>query len=187
MYIIEGVRRSGKTHTLEIIDKFFIGYHFYKDLGMRLIKDSPIDTDDFSIGRDYALAQFILKIDSSSFENLLIIDRQYFSSYVYGQFYRHKYDKQFWKDHILKVEKIYGDFINNIKVIFIELTEEDFKFMAEMGRQKDWLEDSDINSYKAQYELYLEALEISKARIFKMKAFQGEGYINYFFNKVRED
>jgi thymidylate kinase len=180
MIILEGIRRSGKSFTLEVLEKAYGGvFTFFKDEGMRLIRGSTIDIDDYAIGRDCAYAQLCSK---TSFFERIVFDRQYISSYVYGQFYRNRYDKDFWVDHIKKVENIYGE--NKPKIIFLDLKKEDFERISEMNRSKDDLESSDISGYLKQYELYKDALSISKSSIFVMDSFKSKEYIEEFFRGV---
>lgn len=183
MIILEGIRRSGKSFTTKFIEDYFPFYVVYKDDGVRLIKDSPIDIDDYVIGRDLAYAQFIKTMPEKAI-NRLFLDRQYLTSYVYGQFYRDKYDKEFWAKHIQKVEAQYGDdFIEKfMSILFIEMNEDDLVKAANLDRDKDDLEDNDIQSYIKQYELYQEVLSITKVPVYRMKAFQDSAYLTKFFS-----
>jgi thymidylate kinase len=185
MIIIEGIRRSGKSFIINALQKHYPDLIYHKDLGIRMIKDTPIDVDDYVIGRDLAFAQFLPKIETSNID-CLILDRQYWSAYVYGQFYRNKYDKAFWRDHIEKVEQTYG--INwtrkNLNVVLLSPEPEDYKRLASMGREKDHLEDSDINSYLQQQSLYLEILEFTRAQVHLLKPFQTEEYIIDFMRPL---
>lgn len=180
MVIIEGIRRSGKTFVSEVIRKNFINVTVHKDEWMKHIYKN-VDIDDFVIGRDITYAQIIPKIKN----NIFVFDRQYISSYVYGQFYRKKYNKSFWKEHINKVEEIYGDYIRNITIVFITLNEEDFKKVSAINRNKDKLETDNINDYIKQYELYFEAINnITKANIINLKYFSDEKTIINIFNDI---
>jgi hypothetical protein len=178
--IIEGCRRSGKSYTLEAIQEAYPHYIHYKDKGMRHIKDTDIDPDDYAIGRDMAYAQFFPNLPYIVL-NKLILDRQYWSSYVYGQFYRKKYSKEFWRQHVIEVEsRLFSEddkVRRHVNILLIKPNENDFERMARMERNKDWLEDSDINSYKKQWKLYEELIDISTAEIMLLKAFQGKEYI----------
>jgi thymidylate kinase len=188
MIIIEGIRRSGKTYTLETVQRNFKDVIHYKDKGMRMIKDTEIDPDDYAIGRDMAYAQLFPTIPFIIF-NRMIVDRQYWSSYVYGQFYRGRYDKEFWMEHIHRVENLlFQEGIDrHIHILLIKPDEDDFKRMAEMGRQKDWLEDDNIESYKQQWRLYEELLEISSANVRFLKPFQDEEYIVKTVHKILQE
>lgn len=185
MIILEGIRRSGKTYTTDFVKDNFPFYIVYKDEGMSIIKNTPIDIDDYVIGRDLAYAQFVKTLPEKAI-NRLFLDRQYFTSYVYGQFYRNKYDKQFWADHIQRVESQYGDdFIKKfMSVLFIEMTEDDLKHAAKTARYKDELESDFIDDYKRQYELYQEVLEITKLPVHRMRAFQNNAYLTDFFTAL---
>ena len=186
MIIIEGIRRSGKTFTINTIQKHYTDWINYKDKGMRMIKDTEIDVDDYAIGRDMAYAQLFPTIPYIIF-NRMLVDRQYWSSYVYGQFYRGKYDKEFWTDHITRVENLLfqENIQDHLHILLIRPEEDDFKRMSEMGRRKDWLEDEDIESYKRQWELYEELLEISAANVRFLKPFQDEEYIMETVKKIK--
>lgn len=185
MLIIEGVRKSGKSYTTNLLSKF---PHFliYKDLGMRLIPGTKVDPDDYAIGRDFAYAQSLPSIaDEYLFKNNLVFDRGYWSSYVYGQAWRDKYDKDFWKNHIIKIEETWGETLNEIQVVLITLTEDDFVRIENMNRSKDvWDSTSD---FRKQYELYQEILNVttlSKNNIHFLPAFQSDEFIKDFFNKI---
>lgn len=188
MIILEGIRRSGKTYTTEFVSQSFPFYIVYKDEGMRIIRDKPIDIDDYVIGRDLAYAQFAKTLPDKAVDRLFL-DRQYFTSYVYGQFYRKKYDKEFWADHIRLVESHYGDYFieNFMSLVFIDMNEDDLKSVAKMSRKKDHLESSAFDDYKRQYELYQEALEITKVPVHRMKAFQSNDYLVKFFTQFLRD
>lgn len=185
MIILEGIRRSGKTYTTIFVRDNFPFYIVYKDEGIRLIKDTPVDIDDYVVGRDLAYAQFVKTLPEKAI-NRLFLDRQYFTSYVYGQFYRNKYDKQFWANHIRRVEAQYGDeFIEKfMSVVFIEMDEQDLKRAANTARYKDALESNTLDDYKRQYELYQEIFEITKVPIYRMKAFQNAAYLTDFFTAL---
>lgn len=178
MIIIEGVRRSGKSFTVEVIQKNYPDWVYYKDYGMRIIKDTEIDPDDYAIGRDMAYAQFFPKIPFIVFDRMFV-DRQYWSSYVYGQFYRKRYSKEFWTEHIERVENtMFQEGVwEHIHILLIKPDGDDFKRIAEMGRQKDWLEDENIESYKQQWKLYEELLSFSSANVRFLRPFQDEEYI----------
>jgi thymidylate kinase len=183
MIIIEGIRRAGKTFTINTIKKYCPGMIFYKDTGLEYAKELELDIDDYVISRDLTYSQLIPSLPKFANSNL-VFDRQYYSSYVYGQFYRNKYSKEFWQEHVERVENEYDEFLDNIIIMFLTLKNEDFRKIAEMDRQKDDLEDKDENSYLKQYELYNEVANISKARIYNLKAFQSEDYIKSEFEKV---
>lgn len=187
MVILEGTRRSGKSYTTKFIEDNFAFYNVYKDQGIRILQDtaSLVDVDDYVIGRDLAYAQ-LMKIMPDKMIKRIFFDRQYLSSYVYGQFYRDKYNKQFWTDHIHRVEEVYGEnFLkNSMMIIFIELESWHFEKIAKLNRKKDVFECDNIDSYKRQYELYQEVLDITQAPVFKMKAFQDLAYLTKFFTSV---
>lgn len=174
--IIEGIRRSGKTFTIDVIRKYIPEYTLYKDEGIRIATERKWDIDNYATTRDLTYAIFLSKMPNL-INSKLIFDRQYLSSYVYGQFYRSTYDKEYWTNHIKMIEEIYDEKLQDITILFMSLTESDFKHMASLTRNKDHLETSEIDSYKRQYELYLEALEISNAKIVPIKAFQTEEYL----------
>ena len=181
MVILEGIRSCGKTFTSDVISKVF-PIRLYKDLGIRMLKENNLktDVDDYSIGRDLAYAQFAKKIDKPTLD-MLVFDRQYISSCVYGIHYRNRYDKEFWFNHLKMVESIYKKSNTNVKILFIELESEDFKKIVEMKRKKDWLDTTDINDYIKQYLLYLDFLQYSSFPVIRMKAFQDEEYICKMF------
>ncbi len=188
MVILEGIRRCGKSYTTSFVETNFPFYVVYKDEGINIIKGSPVDIDDYVVGRDLAYAQLISEMPTKAIKRLFF-DRQYLSSYVYGQFYRNKYDKSFWVNHIKQVEEIYGkEFISQyLSIVFIELEDTDFEKIANIQRNKDSLETNDIDAYKRQYELYQEALEITTVPTYRMKAFQDVSYLtNYFTNIWRK-
>lgn len=176
MVVIEGIRRSGKSHTLEVLGANKPDLYYYKDKGVMYAMKKSIDVDDYVIGRDLTYAQLFYNLPVAAFKNL-VFDRQYWTSYVYGQFYRDKYNKEFWVDHIHSVENMYGELLENICIVLITLSDDDFKRIAEMQRQKDHLESADIDGYKRQYELYQELLDISNAAVVKLPAFQSDDEI----------
>jgi len=176
MIVIEGIRRCGKSFTVDALQKHFPNLFFFKDLGMRLIKDTPISPDDYAIARDLSYAQFLPHYFWSEEADNLVFDRGYWSTYVYGQCWRDKYNKQFWTDHIKRVEDIYGQFLQKVKFFSFELNDLDFERIEEMDRKKDiW--DSTSDNYRRQYELYREIAEISQAKKHFIKAFMPIDYI----------
>ena len=192
MIIIEGPRRVGKTYTVNTILEAHPDFVYYKDKGMRDIRErvEPVDPDDYAIGRDMAYAQFLPHLPYKILDRL-VLDRQYWSSYVYGLFYRKKYSKEFWVQHIEEVEnKLFGDPVEednlrkHINIILIHPSEEDFTRMADMGRQKDWLEDDEIDGYKTQWDLYMELVNISAANVIPLRAFQPKEEILEVVNKI---
>jgi len=153
---------------------------------MRLIADTNVDPDDYAIGRDLAYAQALpTLIDDLLFKNNLAFDRGYWSSYVYGQSWRNKYSKDFWKSHIFRVEEVLGDSLKDIHIVFITLTEENFNRIENMGRNKDKWEIT--NDFRKQYDLYLEVLDITTLpphNVHLLPAFQSDETINKFFNNI---
>ena len=188
MVTIEGVRRIGKSFAIDVLKKYYPNLIYHKDLGIRMIKGAGVDIDDYVIGRDLTLAQFLPKIETSNLESL-IFDRQYWSSYVYGQYYRKKYNKTGWKNHILNVEQVYGiDWIEkNMHIVLLSPEADDYKRLAGMNRKKDDLEDSNIDSYIIQQELYIEILSLSRAQVHLLKPFQNEEYIISFMKRLIPD
>jgi len=170
---------------MDVLQKSFANLIFHKDLGMRIIKGTSISPDDYAIGRDLALAQFIPHFYWEDTFNRLVVDRGYWSSYVYGQCWRDRYDKNFWTEHLKKVEGCYGAFLKQLKIVLFRLTEEDFDRIENMNRQKDDWEG--INDYRKQYDLYKECIERSKARVYSLEAFKSEDYIVQTFSKVFND
>ena len=133
-----------------------------------------------------AYAQLFPKIPYKIFDRM-VIDRQYWSSYVYGQFYRKKYSKEFWIEHITRVENLL--LIQDIQrqhlhILLIRPDEDDFKRMADMGREKDCFEDNSIESYKQQWKLYEEILSFSSANVRFLKPFQNKEHILEIVNKI---
>jgi len=185
LIILEGIRRSGKSHTIKILKKSISQLIFYKDLGMRIIVNKAIDSDVYAIGRDLAYAQFLPNLyrhgSYKDFVERLFFDRAYWSSYVYGQAWRNNYSKTFWKNHIKLVEDIYGDFLENIKIVFITLTKDDFQRIESIDRNKDQWEKTHTD-YKEQYDLYIELFGISKAKIYTLDGFKDDRYIT---SKIR--
>ncbi len=179
MIIIEGIRRSGKTHTVNLLKTIFNDVIFFKDASFANLNPS-LDPDSFAIGRDCAYAQFLPTLDKS-YTDRLLFDRQYWSSYVYGQIYRDRY-QNFWENHIRNVEGIYGD--NLPKILFITLETEDIKRISNMDRTKDGLETTNEAIYLKQYIKYTELFGISNADIYMMKAFQDDEYIIEFFKHI---
>jgi len=186
LIVIEGIRRSGKTYLVDTIKNKNNDVIFYKDRGVMYAMKNNIDVDDYVIGRDLTYAQLFSNTKPDIFNNI-VFDRQYLSSYVYGQYYRNKYNKVFWRDHIRKVENLYesAGILDQIKILFIELDESDFEKIANMNRNKDHLENNNIVEYKEQYYLYKEALSITKANVSYIKAFQDSEKINKRFNDIR--
>lgn len=184
MIILEGIRRSGKSFTTDLLKNKIPNLVHYKDIGMRLINHNVVDSDYYAIGRDFAYAQFLPKLRwDTYFTKRLLFDRAYWSTYVYGQCWRDNLSKTFLKDHIHKVEEVYGDFLEQIKILFITLSEDDLKRIESMGRGKDqW--DKTRDDYRQQYDLYMELFDISKVRTFTLDAFQDEKHILDVFNKV---
>lgn len=176
MLIIEGgCRKAGKSFTISVLRRAYPNFIFYKDNGMKFIADTEVDPDDYVIGRDLAYAQILPIIYDEFLINNLIFDRQYWSSYVYGQAWRSRYSKNFWVSHIRRVEDTYGeDFIKrHLKIIFITLSDADFDRIQKTTRNKDQWED--ISDYKRQYELYQELLSITSIKnIYFLPAFQTE-------------
>lgn len=183
MVIIEGIRRSGKSHTFEVLEEHKPELYYHKDKGVIHAMKRGISVDDYVIGRDMTYAQLFYKLPTAAFKNI-VFDRQYWTSYVYGQFYRDKYNKDFWMDHIHAVENEYAEMLDNVCVVLITLKDTDFKYIAEMSRQKDHLESTNIDEYKRQYELYQELLDISNVAVVKMPAFQPETEILGLFEKA---
>jgi thymidylate kinase len=186
MIILEGVRQSGKTYAVNVLDKNFAHMLIYKDIGMRLIANSKVDPDDYAIGRDLAYAQSLPQMaDDFLFQNNLIFDRGYWSSYVYGQAWRNKYDKDFWKEHISLVEKVWGDALNKVHIVFITLTPEDFTRIENMNRDKDvWDATKDFRNQYALYGEILNMTKVSKANIHLLPAFQKDEFIIDFFKQI---
>jgi hypothetical protein len=182
MIIIEGPRRCGKSFTKDVLLKKFGNLILFKDLGMRIIKDTPIDPDDFAIGRDLAYAQFVPQFSWAPTFDRLVMDRGYWSSYVYGQCWRNRYNKNFWSEHLKRVEDFYGSYLEKVKILVFHLNEDDFKRMESMDREKDVWEHT--NDYRQQYELYSECAEKSQAKIFLIDAFQSEDYIARTFSEM---
>jgi thymidylate kinase len=189
LIIIEGIRRSGKTHTIETIKESMTDRYlppiFYKDKGVPFAMNNGLSVDDYVIGRDLAYAQFLSFVKPAEFQ-LLVFDRQYLTTYVYGQFYRSNYSKDFYKQHIEHVESFYKEagLIKKMYTMFIKLKEKDFERIAEMDRKKDVLEDSDIEGYKKQYELYQEAMDITRTNVVELPAFQDENKILEVFSSI---
>jgi thymidylate kinase len=182
MFIIEGVRCSGKSFTADVVRKNFPDIQVYKDVGMRLIANKGIDPDDYAIGRDLAYAQSLPVLMDENMANTAVFDRQYFSSYVYGRAWRKRYDKEFWADHIRLVEDTYGPFLEKITIVFLDLPgEETLDKMKKMHRQKDkWDKTLD---FKRQYKLYrnLWMNNITRAKVVHLPSFQTEDFIVKFF------
>lgn len=189
MIVIEGIRRSGKTHTIETVKENMANRYlspiFYKDIGVPFAMNNGLSVDDYVIGRDLAYAQFLSLVKPAEFQ-LLVFDRQYLTTYVYGQFYRSNYSKEFYRQHIEHVESFYKEagLINKMYTIFIELKEKDFERIAEMDRKKDILEDSDIEGYKKQYELYQEAIDLTGTNVVRLPAFQNKNRILEIFSSI---
>jgi hypothetical protein len=184
--ILESVRQGGKTYTANVLDKNFPHMLIYKDIGMRLIVNSKVDPDDYAIGRDLAYAQALPQMaDEFLLESNLVFDRGYWSSYVYGQAWRNKYDKEFWRSHIALVEKIWGEALNKVHIVFLTLTQEDFGRIENMDRKKDaW---DSTQDFRKQYSLYGEILNttiIKKQNIHFLPAFKNDEYIIDFFKKI---
>ena len=151
---------------------------------MYLISDANVDPDDFTIGRNFAYAQMMPELLSEYTLEHLVLDRQYWSSYVYGQAWRDKYDKQFWTEHIQDIEEQWGEYLEDIKFILITPDEEDFKRAEELVRESDnW--DYRVD-YRNQHELYEEVFEISRANKFRMRPFQTKEYIIKVFKDILE-
>jgi hypothetical protein len=172
MIIIEGPRKVGKSFTLETIQKYEPTTRVFKDLGIRILKDR-IDLDDYAISRDTTYAQFLPQF--MYLWDDIVFDRGYWSSYVYGQCWRNKYDKNFWIEHIKRVEDLYGTFLSKIKVLSFDLTEDDFKRIENTIRNKDGWEN--VSDYRLQYDLYKEVADISQVKKYFIKPFQSEEYI----------
>ena len=186
MIILEGIRRSGKSYTIEVLKRHFLNLIYYKDLGMRLIS-GVVDPDSYAIGRDLAYAQFLPNLQwNEDFIKRLLFDRSYWSTYVYGLSWRDNFSRTFFKEHIKRVEKIYGDFLKDIKILFITLTEDDMKKIELMDRKKDRWENTH-SDYRIQYKLYNKLFDISNAKIFTLDAFKNEDYIVKTFNNVLND
>jgi len=187
LVILEGIRRSGKSHTIDIIKKNNLNLLFYKDHGVMYAMNNNIDVDDYVISRDLTYAQLFTET-KPDFLNKIIFDRQYLSSYVYGQYYRNKYDKSFWRDHIKKVEELYykADLLDHIKIVFIKLNDNELTNIAKMNRAKDQLEDNNLDGYKRQYDLYQEALLITKADVHYIEGFKDREYIIKRFTEIFE-
>jgi thymidylate kinase len=184
MIILEGIRRSGKSYTVDVLKNHIPNLIHHKDLGMRIIAQTPVDPDSYAMGRDFALAQFLPKLYwNFEFTNRLLLDRAYWSTYVYGQCWRNNYGKTFFKNHIERVEETYGEFLKEIKIVFITLTKNNFNRIKGMGREKDQWEMTHVD-YDKQYELYQELFQISKAKIFTLNGFNSDDYIVKTFNKV---
>lgn len=150
---------------------------------MKIVSDyaEEVNIDDIAIGRDLALAQFIAKLPSYVTDRY-IFDRQYWSSYVYGQAWRDKYSKAFWEKHIQVVESYLLYTNSKIKIVFLQLTENDFKRVESNNRKKDkWDLTTD---FRYQYDLYQEVIRLSKMEIHMMKAFQDDKYIIDFIRNV---
>jgi thymidylate kinase len=183
MVCIEGIRKSGKTYTIDVIRKNFPQVIVYKDLGIRDIAPKEVSIDDFSIGRDFTYAQCLPKLVGDAHKNI-VFDRQYWSSYVYGQAWRNKYNNEFWTNHIHKVEETYGDWLKNIHVVFITLTDSDFQRIEEMNRKKDrW---DGIADFEKQYDLYLEVVVKTKlpyGNVHLLSAFSNDAFIIDFFKR----
>jgi hypothetical protein len=173
MLILEGIRRSGKSFTLDVFEKYFSQPRCFKDFGIRAIKDLNICTDAYAIGRDLAYAQFLPTLPSSVVDNI-IFDRQYISSCVYGLYYRNKYNKDFWIEHMKRIENLYSSAGLNITTVFLKLKDSDFHKIASMNRKKDDLEDDNELSYREQYDLYEELLNFSSFPVFELEAFLSE-------------
>src|SRR5208337_145377 len=183
MWVIEGVRCSGKTFTADVIKRNFPNVCVYKDIGMRLAAERQLDLDDYAIGRDLTYAQSLPILMDDHLADTAVFDRMYFSSYVYGIAWR-KGNKEFWKEHIQTVENIYGDFLKKIHVIFLDLPNDaTLDKMKKMHRQKDkWDKTLD---FKRQYRLYLNLINnITKAKVTFLPSFQSEDYIVKFFKEV---
>ncbi len=180
--ILEGIRRSGKSYTIEILKRNFKNLTYYKDSSMGFVDHNKVCPDSIAIGRDLAYAQF-LKVINKSESDYLLFDRGYWSTYVYGQCWRNKFTKVDMEKHVKKVEEIYGDFLNNIKVVFLEVDAVDIELIESMNREKDqW--DKSHNDYREQYSLYSELPLISKVKVFEMKAFQSSSYIVNKFKDI---
>jgi hypothetical protein len=184
IFILEGVRASGKSFTADIIRNKFPDIQVYKDAGMRLIANKSIDPDDYAIGRDLAYAQSLPILMDDYMADTAVFDRQYFSSYVYGLAWRKKYDKEFWADHIRLVEDTYGPFLKKINVILLDLpNDETLERMKKMNRKKDkWDKTLD---FKRQYKLYLKLVNnITRAKVVFLPSFQTEDFIVQFFKSL---
>jgi hypothetical protein len=157
---LEGCRSCGKGYTTNALKKAYGFITIYKDIGIPTIVD-----------------EFLL-------ENL-IFDRGYFSSYVYGLAWRNKYDKAFWATHIRNVEETYGDFLSKLHVVFISMTEENFKTIESSNRSKDvW---DDTKDFRKQYDLYLEVLNLSRiptSNIHCLPGFMKDNEIIDFFRPI---
>ena len=183
MFVIEGVRCSGKTFTVDVIKKNFPNVCVYKDAGLRVASDLQLDLDDYAIGRDLTYAQALPVLMDDHLADTAVFDRMYFSSYVYGIAWR-KGDKQFWKEHIQRIENLYGDFLKKIHFILLDLpTDAELDRIKKMRRQKDkWDKTLD---FKRQYRLYLEIVnKITKAKVTLLPSFQSEDFIVKFFKEV---
>lgn len=183
MIILEGIRRSGKTFTMDVLKENFKNMQVYKDVSMRIINHQSINADAVAMGRDFAYAQFIPQILSKSLSDHIIFDRGYWSSYVYAQCWRDEFTKEQMTEHVQKVEEQYGNFMDNIKIVFIKVDAVDIERIEAMDRGKDRWEKTH-SDYREQYSLYTELPMISKANVYEMKAFQDEEYIVNKFKDI---
>lgn len=162
---------------MDVIKKNFKNITCYKDLGMRIIDHDIVDADSCAMGRDLAYAQFlkILADKDSKFVENLLFDRGYWSSYVYAQCWRDKHSKRDMARHVNLVEQTFSGLLNDIKIIYLNVDDEDLKRIESMDRDKDIWEKTRTD-YRYQLELYEELLgfNVSVARKFPIKAFQPE-------------
>jgi hypothetical protein len=185
MIIIEGIRRSGKTYAINVLKKNFPHLILYKDLGIRITLNSGVDPDDYAVGRDLAYAQGIPTFVDWDVFPRIVFDRQYWSSYVYGQAWRKKYDKTFWKAHVVTVEDIWGVVLKNVHVVLLTCDEDALLRIENMDRTKDEWEIT--RDFRKQYELYQELPSITKIppeNIHRLPAFMKDDYIADFFKQI---
>ena len=80
LVILEGIRRSGKSFTIDVLKKRSPNLVHYKDAGMRIIDHEIVDPDQYAIGRDFAYAQFLPKLRWDSYFIEHIGPRMYMDS-----------------------------------------------------------------------------------------------------------
>ena len=178
MIVLEGIRSSGKSFTLDVLKKNLPQLIFYKDLGMRIFP-KEVDPDDYAIALDYTYAQCLPKLVAP--HEHIIIDRLYFSSYVYGQAWRKTYDKKFWTNHIKTVEQMYGNFLKEITFVYLSVSYDDLDRIKKMNRKKDQWDSK--HDFIRQDQLYTQLFNrgITKAKVLLLPAFQSEDFITQFF------
>ena len=120
--IVEGMDNTGKSTIIEqIVDflantnnidrnRIFVKHLDKPDGSTNIDKISNIDITN------YNLATFLLKAKKKQLYDYIILDRSWYSEYVYGQIYRHRSEEDVY-NKIKVLENIVSNFFIDMPVI----------------------------------------------------------------------